>query len=321
LNINSGTAGYGPVGSVVNGVLQTGAAHLRRNPTTATNLANGNFVAVADFLAGNGTNLPQGAGAGTLVGLGPGLTGVSGRILRNGCGRLATGQSAIGPDNRALLRCFAENYIYAIPQLNGGAGAALQTNSASSNYHSMQAQVTLRPTHGISYQATYTWSRTLGLPSGTGACTDPSDRRADYTVLNSHRKPDFRLNGTFSLPIGPGQLLLGNSSGWLARLIEGWQTGIIFSANSGAPANITALGGLYGNSVPDIVGSFKLPKGQSQWDGPNNALGTGHGGTFFGNNRFMYVPDPLCRQTDHVGPQRLQPVRQRQLHAAGSGDP
>jgi hypothetical protein len=33
----------------------------------------------------------------------------------------------------------------------------------------------------------------------------------------------------FELPIGPGQLLLSKSSGWLARLLEHWQTGVIFN--------------------------------------------------------------------------------------------
>lgn len=303
LNINSGQTGYGPVGTLVNGVLQTGGAQLRRNSTTASQLANGDFVGVAAFLAGNGTGLPAGTGAGTLVGLGPNLTGVTGRILRNGCDRLATGQTTVGPNEPVSLRCFPENYIYAIPQLGATAGAALETNSAFSNYHSMQAQVTLRPTQGFSYQATYTWSKTLGIPNGTSAFTDPSDRRADYTLLSSHRKHDIRLNGTFSLPIGPDKLLLRRSSGWVARAVEGWQTSLIFSANSGAPAPITALSGLtnlglYGNGVPDVVGDFKVVDGKVRWDGPNNALGTSHGGTYFGSNTFMYVPDPQCAQTN-----------------------
>src|SRR2546426_11157387 len=47
-----GTAGtgYGPVGTVVNGVLQRGSAHLRRNGTFTANLANGNFVGVVNSL-------------------------------------------------------------------------------------------------------------------------------------------------------------------------------------------------------------------------------------------------------------------------------
>jgi hypothetical protein len=303
LNINANVAGYGPVGTVVNGVLQTGGAALRRNQ--ATNLANGNYAAVADFLAGNGTNLPAGTGAGALLSLPAGLTGVQGRLLRNGCDRMAAGQTTVGPNNPTALRCFPEDYIFAVPQLGAtssfGGFAALLTNSAYSNYHSLQSQVTLRPTHGFSYQATYTWSKNLGIPSGTTAFTDPSDRASDYTFTAGHRTHDIRSNGTFELPIGPNKLLLGNSSGWLARLVERWQTSVIWNWNSGARASIVASNGLYANPVPDIVGPFSLNGGSVNWNGDNNPAGNAHGGTYFGNpGPFVTVPDPQCQLTNRT---------------------
>ena len=204
----------------MNGILQTGAAHLRRNQATA--LANGDYVTVSNFLNGNGTNLPAGTGPGTLTTLPSGLTGVQGRLLRNGCDRMATGQTTIGPANSSGLRCFPENYITLVPQ--AGTNTYL-TNLSYSNYHSLQTQVALRPTHGFNYQATYTWSKNLGLPiCASGGCianyTDPSDRGADYTYTNAHREHEFRSNGTFELPIGRNKLLLGNSSGLLSRLVE-----------------------------------------------------------------------------------------------------
>jgi hypothetical protein len=51
LNFNAGVTGYGTIGSVVNGVYQTGGMHLRRNATFNTNLVNGNFLAIANSLA------------------------------------------------------------------------------------------------------------------------------------------------------------------------------------------------------------------------------------------------------------------------------
>ena len=42
--------------------------------------------------------------------------------------------------------------------------------------------------------------------------------------MADQRVHDFRTNGSFALPIGPGKKLLGNSSGVLARIAEGWQT-------------------------------------------------------------------------------------------------
>ena len=77
---------------------------------------------------------------------------------------------------------------------------------------------------------------------------------------------DFKTYGTFELPIGPGKLLMGGSHGVLARVIEGWQASAVVNLSSGPPASISASytnptawaspTGLYGNSVPDIVGNF-----------------------------------------------------------------
>jgi hypothetical protein len=102
-----------------------------------------------------------------------------------------------------------------------------KTNLGHTNYHSLQVQTTLRPTHGISYQGTYTWSRALGTGQlGTGiqgtagsapAFTNPVDRAGDYTLQSTDRQHEFRTNGTFELPIGPNKLLLPNSSGSRGR--------------------------------------------------------------------------------------------------------
>jgi hypothetical protein len=305
LNLNNNVAGYGPVGTSVGGVLQTGSAHLRRNATFAPHLANGNFAEVANLLNGNGPTTVSG-----FLNLPQGLTGVGARLLRNGCDRIANGQTTVGPANSSPMRCFPENYIRANPQL---LNSFLETNSASSNYHSMQAQVMLRPTGGATLMGTYTWSKNLGTPGmilplfGVAGpdYTDPSDRQGDYTFTNSHRAHDFRGNANVEVPVGPGRLLLGNSSGWLARLVEGWRTSFVFVLSSGARANVSSTylnedvaypTGLYGASVPDIVGPLPSHlQGHVQWNGDNNPAGTFHGGTYFGSpDTFIKVRDPQC---------------------------
>jgi len=96
LNLNSGTAGYGPVGTTVGTVLQTGSAALRRNATFSGNIANGNFVAVATSLNGNVANLPANGTTGGLTNVPNGVAGVGGRLLRNGCDRIASGTTTGG---------------------------------------------------------------------------------------------------------------------------------------------------------------------------------------------------------------------------------
>jgi hypothetical protein len=132
--------------------------HLRRSSTFNTSLINGNFLAIANSLATTTT------GAG-FVGTTALLPTPSGRVLRNGCDRIASSGStnfSVGGGPVIPLRCFPENFLFPNPQLNI---ANYRTNTASSNYHSMQAQVTARPIAGVSVQTTYTWSKSLGTPA------------------------------------------------------------------------------------------------------------------------------------------------------------
>ena len=53
---------------------------------------------------------------------------------------------------------------------------------------------------------------------------------------------------------------MGNSSGWVARLVERWQLGLIYNLSSGAPTSITAQSMLYGNGLPDVVNPVDFNK-------------------------------------------------------------
>src|SRR5262249_9132728 len=138
--------------------------------------------------------------------------------------------------------------------------------------HSLQTQLSLRPTAGVSTQFTYTWSRNLGFNPGEGAngtgsafITDPTNRAGDYTLLSTHREHVVVNYGTFELPIGPRQLLVGNSSGIWGRLAENWQASWVVNLSSGAPGNISAQSMLYGLGVPDIVGPFDIKDFKYAW--------------------------------------------------------
>jgi hypothetical protein len=295
LNLNTGTTGYGVIGTTVNGVVQTGSLHLRRR--FDNELAEGDYEAIANFINTN-------AGGNPTSGLRPtnaALTNVGGRILRNGCDRLAFGQTTVGTSISTSLRCFPENYLVANPQLGT---ATYNTNTGSSNYHSMQAQFTLRPMFGTSLQATYTWAKSMETPDDDW--TDMLNRDADYRLAGNHIAHDLRLNGTFDLPVGPNKLLFGNSSGPLARAIEGWKLSWTFNGYTGSPVSISGQTMLYNNGTPDVVGPWNVRGGEVLWG--QNVGGQNLGGTFFGPvGTYQIVPDPQCRagsildRTDAMG--------------------
>src|SRR5262249_51841565 len=139
----------------------------------------------------------------------------------------------------------------------------MRNNSDSSTYHSMETQLTMRPKHGITYQATWTWSRATGVAPATGdgggtteTYRDFMNRHADYTVSNFNHTHNFRGYATLELPFGPGRMLGSGSTGVLARVIEAWQLGSIFDFSTGAPLNVVSTTTINRSGTPDIVGNF-----------------------------------------------------------------
>jgi hypothetical protein len=264
--INIAGPGFGPVGTTFNGVRQTGALHLRNEATLRGNLANGNYAALATSLAT--LNYTTGYPGNENLPFVP--FDVRGAALR--------------------LNNFPENFILTNPQF---ATATLQTNAGHSNYHSLQVLGTLRDTVGFNLQTSYTWSKDLGVDTLTGgAFTDPRNQAADYTLLRTNRTHVVRTYGSFDLPVGPGKMLAGNSTGVLARVIEGWQASWIVNLSSGAPLTINAQSMLYNRGTPDQVRPFDFEGTRGvQW--AEGALN----GFYFGDV-FNKVRDPQCLSID-----------------------
>ena len=237
----AGTPDSGPVGIVFNGVLQTAGAQLRASTATRRLLSELRQPAAESgerklLERRSYSEHPELFESGSESGLPVIPAGVNGAVMRYNRfpGELHRHQSAV-------------QQVYIISDIN------------TNNYHSLEAQVTMRPTHGVSMQSTYTWSKNLGITAGlTSTYTDPLNRHADYAPLSDQRVHDFRTNGQFQLPIGPGKKFLGKSSGVLGRLAEGWQVGWIFNANTGQPLTVSGnptmlgyyvLGGLVANGT------------------------------------------------------------------------
>jgi hypothetical protein len=288
----SGVAATVPV---VNGTTSTGSDQLRLSTATQSNLANGNFVAVANSLI-TGT-IAAGASGATGLAPGPAFT-----ILHNGCDRLANGNTSIP------TRCFPENYLTNNPQLSN---ALYFGNLARSNYHALQVSYSMRPTSGFSVQTTYSYAKsmqlgtgggsgladpgTAGVGFGTATYTDPANRDLDR-MRGAEPLHSLRTNGTFELPIGPNKLFFANSSGWVARVLEKWQTSFILNMASGQPVSIGGAGTMrYGNPRYVVASQlFEIPEGEVKWDGPGNNTGR-----FFGD-KFVTRPDPQCSDTTQV---------------------
>ncbi len=147
-------------------------------------------------------------------------------------------------------------------------------------------QLTARPIQGVSTSATWVWAKSFSLP-GSGYM-DPNHRNLNYAVqgLNAH---SLRTNATVELPVGPNKLVMGNSSGFVARLVERWQTSVIFNASS--PVYSTLNPGqshFYAVSGYEVASTnWALPTSKFKWNEGTNT------GTIYGDG-YISVTDPSC---------------------------
>jgi hypothetical protein len=143
-------------------------------------------------------------------------------------------------------------------------------NVVSSRYHSLQAKLDKRLSHGLSFLAAYTWSKSIDGASvffGSGANATTIFPQDNYNLKAERGKSDFdirhRFSGSFiyqlpamrKLPKGLGQ-------GWQLSGILSLQTGQPFSVLTGQAQSATGLG----NDRPDLVGDPNAgPHKVSQW--------------------------------------------------------
>src|SRR4030095_15424356 len=153
----------------------------------------------------------------------------------------------------------------------------------------LQAQLTMRPTNGVSVQSTWVWSKTMG---NQGTYIDPVNRRLNYYAQQSSPHA-LRMNGTVELPIGPNKLLFRNADGWFARAIERWQTSFIFNASSATRTSATpGISHFYGNPGFVIASTnWALPTPNFEW--------SGNTGSLYGN-AYTSAPDPQCTDASQV---------------------
>jgi hypothetical protein len=194
----------GTVGTVGVGGL-TAAQALRRSTTTNGFIANGSVGAFANFINTNQT--------------------------------LAPGANAGKPGGLLLNAGLPQNFIVVSPQYGT---VNLIDQYGFSTYHSLQAHITKRASHGVGGQFSYTFSKALG----NDVIRDPRNIALSKTVLGVDRTHVIASNVTYELPFGAGHSFASNAPGWAQRIIGGWQLSSITSWQSGAPLsfNVTGLG-------------------------------------------------------------------------------
>ncbi len=112
----------------------------------------------------------------------------------------------------------------------------------SSNYQSLQVQLTRRFTKGLGFTSAFTYGKALGYLNGDdGGLQFFINQRRNYAPLDFDRKFNFEQSFTYELPVGRGHKYL--SSGFGAYALGGWKLAGTVSLVSGLPFTVLANGG------------------------------------------------------------------------------
>jgi hypothetical protein len=117
--------------------------------------------------------------------------------------------------------------------------ATFRSNDVS-NYNSLQVRFEKRPSHGLQFQAAYTWSHALDDASSAslgsqnqGDFRFQNDPLLEYGNADFDVRQRFVLSYAYELPFGKNKAFGGNASGVLNQFIGGWQVAGIVIATTG----------------------------------------------------------------------------------------
>jgi hypothetical protein len=123
------------------------------------------------------------------------------------------------------------------------------TNQGYSYYHAMQTRFEKRFSHGFQSSVSWTFSK---LIQATGYL-NAGDAMPEKVISDQDRPQRVVVTGIYELPFGPKKAIGGNTHGFVATLIGGWQLSGVFAHQTGqaiAWGNVLFNGNLHDIALP-----------------------------------------------------------------------
>ncbi len=168
-----------------------------------------------------------------------------------------------GPMNVTAISGAGPFAVIPYPQFSGGV-TVLDSNDFST-YHGLVLQAQQRFSHGVYFQFSYTFSKSLSTrdfdPTFTvvstqnsqGASSTPFDiyngRKLNYGEPQSDHRHAFQAHGTLELPVGRGKAFASHLPGVVDRVIGGWELAPVFTFYSGRPFTVYSGANTFGSVV------------------------------------------------------------------------
>ena len=113
-------------------------------------------------------------------------------------------------------------------------------SNTQSNYNSLQVRLEKRFSHGLQYEAAYTFAHALDNASSAslgsvnnGDFRDQRFPNAEYGNADFDVRHRFVFSYIYDLPFGRGRMLAKNASGFVNQILGNWQMSGVFSAATG----------------------------------------------------------------------------------------
>jgi hypothetical protein len=136
-------------------------------------------------------------------------------------------------------------------------------SNTQSNYNSLQVRLEKRYSHGLQYEAAYTFSHALDNASSASLGSvnngDFQDQRfpnQNYGNADFDVRQRFVFSYVYDLPFGRGRTFAKNSSGVVNQIVGNWQMTGVFSVATGNYYTATDINNIAGSDCGGTVGFY-----------------------------------------------------------------
>ncbi|HUE44047.1 MAG TPA: carboxypeptidase regulatory-like domain-containing protein [Candidatus Sulfotelmatobacter sp.] len=159
-------------------------------------------------------------------------------------------------------------------------GIFTENTVAKSNYNSLQALIQKNLNHGLQFQASYTFSKTMDNASSFESALNPLNFDATYGLSAYDARHRFVFNYVWDLPVP-------KFDGFKGKLLDGWELSGILTFQSGFPVRITSQDDIEELDSTDL---FEFP-------GEPNLTAPFHTQNIRQNNGFDFNPSLFTNAT------------------------
>jgi hypothetical protein len=128
-----------------------------------------------------------------------------------------------------------------------------------SQYDGLQVKVEKRYAKGLTFIASYAYSKTLGI-GDTAGVQDQTNIAAERAATNTDMRNHFVGSVIYPLPFGRGRQFGSSWNRWADAALGGWSVSPILASSSGTPLNLTVS-----SNPSNTGGTADRPNVQGDW--------------------------------------------------------